>query len=384
MVGVLHTRDLALIDPADGVDLKDVLDYHKHPLIYVFTDTRLDYILQEFKAGKSHMALVRSVQTKPNKRSLKWMRVLGAGGDTQGGNKGNGGETIQTSEEEDDEDEGDPYYRLEGIITLEDIIEEILGSEIVDESDVLAMKLRDRIRESGLYGKKTSTVVNPLMSQYPDFMRDNDSHCDACCKCICGKNKGNKSAIKNRIASDGNLANCSPSRNTPSPSHETTQTITEGMRRPYRKHAIQRNLSTQSYLPRELYAMSRDAVAPQFPLPSSKVSASDSQSNHDNLPLSQSLSRDEGRERSKTFPHDVDEIVPEGDSLPLLEGVVTTSSVTVSCNCSNKSANSVAGLPPLPGGFRKSTTAPPTTTKQEAESLLSNHRLQRVNSQDSS
>ncbi|XP_048379045.1 metal transporter CNNM4-like [Stegostoma tigrinum] len=97
IVDILYVKDLAFVDPDDCVPLKTITKFYSHPLHFVFYDTRLDTMLEEFKQGKSHLAIVQKVNS---------------------------------------EGEGDPFYEVLGLVTLEDVIEEIIKSEILDESDI--------------------------------------------------------------------------------------------------------------------------------------------------------------------------------------------------------------------------------------------------------
>ncbi|XP_015908018.1 unextended protein isoform X2 [Parasteatoda tepidariorum] len=98
IVALLNIKDLAFVDPDDNSPLRTLTAFYNHPINYVFEDCTLDVMLNEFKKGRSHMAFVRHVNSSG---------------------------------------EGDPFYEILGVVTLEDVIEEILQSEIMDETDVL-------------------------------------------------------------------------------------------------------------------------------------------------------------------------------------------------------------------------------------------------------
>ncbi|KAM3599326.1 uncharacterized protein V6R79_003731 [Siganus canaliculatus] len=96
IIEILYVKDLALVDPEDCTPMTTITKFYNHPLHFVFNDTKLDAMLEEFKKGNSHMAIVQKVNN---------------------------------------EGEGDPFYEVLGLVTLEDVIEEIIKSEILDESD---------------------------------------------------------------------------------------------------------------------------------------------------------------------------------------------------------------------------------------------------------
>uniref|UniRef100_A0A914W285 CNNM transmembrane domain-containing protein n=1 Tax=Plectus sambesii TaxID=2011161 RepID=A0A914W285_9BILA len=98
VTALLFVKDLALINPDDNFTVRTVCRYHVHQLRFVMEDTPLRIMLEEFKRGDYHLAIAQKI--------------------------------VQP-------EEGDPYYELTGVVTLEDIVEEILQAEIVDETDTV-------------------------------------------------------------------------------------------------------------------------------------------------------------------------------------------------------------------------------------------------------
>ncbi|RZB41011.1 metal transporter CNNM4, partial [Asbolus verrucosus] len=98
IVTMLYIKDLAFVDPDDNTPLKTLCQFYQNPCNFVFEDVTLDVMFRIFKEGnKGHMAFVHRVNS---------------------------------------EGEGDPFYETIGLITLEDVIEELIQAEIMDETDV--------------------------------------------------------------------------------------------------------------------------------------------------------------------------------------------------------------------------------------------------------
>ncbi|XP_023944914.2 unextended protein [Bicyclus anynana] len=99
IVTVLFIKDLAFVDPDDNTPLRTLCQYYQNAVNFVFEDVTLDVMLKQFKDGhKGHMAFAQRIE----------------------------------------EGDGDPVYETVGLITLEDVIEEMIQAEIVDESDVIS------------------------------------------------------------------------------------------------------------------------------------------------------------------------------------------------------------------------------------------------------
>ncbi|XP_065649303.1 metal transporter CNNM4 [Hydra vulgaris] len=137
IVAILFVKDLAFVDPDDCIPLLTVIKFYNHPVHKVFDDTTLDKILEEFKKGTTHISIV--------------MRIK-------------------------DDGERDPFYECIGIVTLEDIIEEIIQAEIVDETDIYIDNVSGKKVQRKKYqlnndfslflsnSKETKTKISPQLS----------------------------------------------------------------------------------------------------------------------------------------------------------------------------------------------------------------------------
>ncbi len=108
VVGLLFVKDLIFVDPEDEVPLAEYLRVFERSIELVDAEANLDDVLRIFKRGRGHLALVLGQPRKSSMVESDCMSPL---------------------------HNASPSY-IVGLVTLEDIIEEILGDEIIDETDV--------------------------------------------------------------------------------------------------------------------------------------------------------------------------------------------------------------------------------------------------------
>eukprot|EP00003_Mantamonas_plastica_P003210 TRINITY_DN12570_c0_g1_i3.p1 TRINITY_DN12570_c0_g1~~TRINITY_DN12570_c0_g1_i3.p1 ORF type:complete len:490 (+),score=222.04 TRINITY_DN12570_c0_g1_i3:402-1871(+) len=96
IVGLILIKDLVLLNPDDELDIQTLLNFYGRPVVKVFDDEPLLKMLNEFKHSDCNLVCVQHVNN---------------------------------------DGPGDPFYEVLGICTLEDLIEELIGDEIYDETD---------------------------------------------------------------------------------------------------------------------------------------------------------------------------------------------------------------------------------------------------------
>ena len=96
VVGLLHVKDFTLLDPDDNMPVNALLEFYNHKVCFCEADKPIDEMFEEFRKGETHLAFVTDVVQPLDK---------------------------------------DPYDQCIGIVTLEDILEELVQMEIYDEFD---------------------------------------------------------------------------------------------------------------------------------------------------------------------------------------------------------------------------------------------------------
>eukprot|EP00796_Vickermania_ingenoplastis_P007291 gene7291-5133_t len=131
IIGVLFAKDLLMVDPQENTKVILLVKFYNRRCHVVPSETKLISMLKYFQTGRTHIALVKEVQQRRS---------------------------------------GDPYYEIKGLLTMEDVIEELIHSEIFDEYDVDPQSLLSpdlnatfsgalpRIRQVGLTSKSSRRV----------------------------------------------------------------------------------------------------------------------------------------------------------------------------------------------------------------------------------
>ena len=170
IIGVLFVKDLILLDPEDEIELKSLLSFHGKGVDFVDENTPLGEVFKMFIKGLSHIMVAYrndgdklALEVRPDGDSSPKKKLV-----ANGGGDGDGDGVITAPA-------GTGFYEVSklskgsvtGIITLEDVLEEVLQTEIVDETDQYESNASDRRiarKGQGRFRQNLSAffdVVNP-------------------------------------------------------------------------------------------------------------------------------------------------------------------------------------------------------------------------------
>eukprot|EP01026_Neomeris_dumetosa_P005709 TRINITY_DN11688_c0_g2_i1.p2 TRINITY_DN11688_c0_g2~~TRINITY_DN11688_c0_g2_i1.p2 ORF type:complete len:448 (+),score=35.26 TRINITY_DN11688_c0_g2_i1:2-1345(+) len=149
IVGILFVKDLILVDPDDEIDIRTVLAFHGNKSVkYILDTTTLNDVFRMFRMSYQHIMIA--------------VKLLDSTQMPKGGNINN-----QTFLE-------DAKKVVTGIITLEDVLEEVIQQEIIDESDVfISNESQNRVK----HGRERPDI-SAFMTLFDHRIRD--STCLSC------------------------------------------------------------------------------------------------------------------------------------------------------------------------------------------------------------
>ena len=158
LIGLLRIKQLINIDFNQNKSLKDLGIRLKLPLV-ISPNMTLIELLREFRKGKSHMAFItEQVELLQAKLGL---------------NRNN---SVQFNLRYNETFAESKKIKILGIVTLEDVIEQIFNLEILDEEDYEKSKGGQRIVSNLRSGSKISKYFNPEVKQ--TFIKDQTEQID--------------------------------------------------------------------------------------------------------------------------------------------------------------------------------------------------------------
>lgn len=111
ITSLLYIKDLAFIDTEDNISVRKACAFAKNPCHFIFDDTTLDVLLQQFKEGHSGHV------------SFNYCKIIIY----------NFSKNIQMAIVQQVNENGDSgaFHETIGLVTLEDVIEELIQAEIM-------------------------------------------------------------------------------------------------------------------------------------------------------------------------------------------------------------------------------------------------------------